>query len=106
MGVDCDSVSGFGIRLTDEIVQKMIDSGLFTREEWEEDPQHYLNKTPFHYEVAGSYYTGDVYYYLFASGDTIPALLRGANKLIMDLEDIGVTLQIEDIKHISDTLWS
>lgn len=106
MGVDCDSVSGFGIRLTNEIVQKMIASGLFTQEEWNDDPSYCLDKTTFYHETAGSYYTGNVYYYLFALGDTIPELLRGVNKLIIQLDDIGVDIEIDDIKHISDTLWS
>ena len=34
MGVDCDSVSGFGIKVSDEIVNKMIVANLFSRDEW------------------------------------------------------------------------
>lgn len=106
MGVDCSAVSGYGIEVTEEIADKMISSGVFTREQWENDNSDCLSKCKICYGESGSYYAGETTLYLFASGDTIPKLYEGAKEFISKLSEIGIELTIDDIKEVSDVLWS
>lgn len=106
MGVDCDAVSGYGIEVTEEVADKLIASGRFTRENWEEDKDSCLSELGFSYGKSGSYYTGETTLYLFASGDTLPALMEGGKELVSKLADIGILITLDDIKEVSEVLWS
>ncbi len=105
MGVDCRSVSGYGIKLTEEIINKMISSGIFTKEEWEYDRESCLEKAPFSYDEAGSRYSGNVYYYLLVQGANYLQLSERVDRFIFELNKIGIHLEKKDIVKISDTLW-
>lgn len=106
MGVDCSATSGFGIEVTEEIVDKMIENGVFTLAEWVTDKDECLGKAGFLHGAAGSYYTGEITYYLFVHGDTIPELFKGANEFISELAEIGIGITIDDIKEVCEVLWS
>lgn len=106
MGVDCDAVSGYGIEVTEEVADKLIASGRFTREAWDDDNVACLAGLGFSYGESGSYYTGETTLYLFASGDTLPALIEGGKELVSKLADIDILITLDDIKEISEVLWS
>ena len=102
MGVDFDGVGGVGILFTDEMMDKAIAKGKFTREEWEDDPCGCIETLEMLYATAGSAYTGNEWRYLFVSGETLPEVNDRAPAFISALADIGIEIGLEDLKIISD----
>lgn len=106
MSVDCDPVCGYGVVVTEDIVDKMVQANLFTKEQWEDDSIACLAGCGFVYGESGSYYTGETTIYLFANGSTLPELVEGGKDLLCKLADIGVFITLGDIKEICEVLWS
>jgi len=106
MSVDCSATSGFGIEVTEEIVDKMIEHGVFTLAEWVTDKEYCLDEANFLHGASGSYYTGEIKHYIFVHGDTIPELFEGAKKFIKKLSSMGIEITIDDIREVCEVLWS
>ncbi len=105
MGVDCSAVSGYGIELTEDVLDKLIAAGLFTRDEWGGAKEGCLYRAGFSSGIAGSYYTGDTIVYLLVDIVPITELVAAEMRFIATLESIGVTISIDDIEEISEVLW-
>lgn len=105
MGVDCSAVAGFGIELTNEIVEKMITAGIFTADEWDDDKDGCLDASAFSYGEIGSKYSGHIKRYLFVTGDTIKKLSDNEPVFIAELGKIGVAITSDDIEWIESVLW-
>ncbi len=105
MSVDCRAVSGFGIELTGEIVEKMISAGILTKDAQEQCFEEYFEDTVFGYGEAGSRYSGNIRRYIFVVGDTIQKLATNERAFVHALEKIGVSIKRDDIKEICDVLW-
>ena len=70
MGVDYDGVGGIGIEFTDEMAEKFSDKGLFTVEEWDDDPNDCMERIGILYCEAGwANYGGErrIYLVIFCS---------------------------------------
>lgn len=106
MGVDYNGVGGIGVKLEDEMIEKLIASGLFSGEEWEEDEQECVEKIRIGYSEAGNCYSGNTWFYLLVEGETLPEINANKLEFIGRLSDIGITIADEDLKVISDLhIW-
>ena len=114
MGVDCDSVAGFGIRLTTEIAQKL---GFYPEDQEPEDGDLSLtealdsvdfSKKGFSWGECGSYYSGRVKQLLLTTGGTLGENIESAKKMVEFLLSHGVIdyPTYESLEWISETLWS
>lgn len=71
MSVDYDGVGGIGIELTDEVLLCIIDKGIFTEYQWEDDRHLTLESLGLSFSEAGSYYSGNLKQYLFVDGNNL-----------------------------------
>lgn len=106
MGVDYDGVGGIGTPFTDDMVQRAIDLGVFTKEEWEDDATECMEKIRESYSIAGNYYSGDISYYLFVRGDTLKEVNDNAPGFVERVSRFAPGLTVDALKVISDILIS
>ena len=106
MGVDYDAVCGIGVEVNDEIVDKFIENNIFDRGDWEEDPGYCLEKTNLGYGAAGSYYSGEVCYYLFVDGVNLAGINKNAPAFVDSLSKLGISIDVDDLIMIEDILVS
>ena len=105
MGVDYDGVGGIGIEITDYVIDKLINYGLFTRDEWEDDYDFCLSKIGFVYELAGNgSYTGreNDRYYCLVPGSNLMEIVANKMKFIKRFEEFGIMLDDTSLIVISD----
>ncbi len=106
MSVDCSSVSGIGIRVEDSMLIKL--GGKFDNADgWDDELNEVFKELGFaKVQNAGSYYSGDVYWYLMVHGDNLREI-NDNKKHFMELLKKHFDLQVGDmdLKNISDTLW-
>ena len=108
MGVDYDGVGGIGIELTEEMVERAIDKGVFTEDAWDYDPGECLDQLGgFYYSHAGSSYGGDTFFYLFVPGPTLGEINEKAPRFVSKIKEyFGVNIDVDDLKVISDIyIW-
>jgi len=110
MGVDRTAVSGYGIRVDDVVVNKLIAHGVLTEEEWRDCPKEKFEKYSLHYVEAGEYaYTGnldDRRGYFVCPGDNLEDLMDNASAFIVKMSKLGVDgLEFKDLVKISD-IWT
>ena len=103
MGVDHNGVGGIGIELTEEIRNKLIEKGLFTQDEWDEDEYGCLETINLPYSVAGDgNYGGDDRYYLLVHGDNLEEIIKNEQEFRNHLQRLGIQLDQKDLIVISD----
>lgn len=105
MSVDYDGVGGIGVLVTDNHIQLMIDNGLFSREEFEDDQSNCMDGVGIPYSCAGSFYQEDAsYFYFLVSGKNLPEINSNAPKFIESLASIGIIVSDVDLIVISDLM--
>lgn len=104
MGVAYQAIGGIGIEITDEMINKMIDLGMFAKTEWNEDPDGCLSEIGLLCANAGSYYSGNVYWYWLVAGDTLTEVNDNSNDFLHKLNQIGFKKNVSDLKVIQDLL--
>ena len=103
MGIDYSGIGGVGIGFTDELVEKAIEKGIFTNEEWDEDSYGCVEKVDILFHQAGNSYTGEFRYYFMVDGNTLGDINRNALGFVKQIQEkFGVTLVIDDLKVIED----
>jgi hypothetical protein len=107
MGVDYDGVGGIGIEVTDELVEKLIESGAFSQDEWEDDYYGTLEEVaagqPCYVAEAGSRcYGGERRLYLMVPGSSLQEVMDNETPFIAMLHNLGVMVGRQDLKVISD----
>ena len=102
MGIDYDGVGGIGIKVTDEIVETLIENKAFTEEEWEEDPYECCEDLDVEYAIAGNlmHDSGDMY--LLVEGNTLDDINLNKDKFIEALDKVGVKITSKDLLVISE----
>lgn len=100
MGVDYTNVSGVGIILTDEMVDKFIEHGGFTREEYEEDDVWELEQLGF--KVQQGNWTGDELIYLTVEGKTFVEVTNHVSNFIQKLQSYEIRIDREDLLVLND----
>ena len=103
MSVDYDGVGGIGILLTDEIIEKLMDGNLFTKEEWDNDKYECVERLNVSYQTAGNAYSGDTHFYLLVEGSTLAEINYNADEFINWLvNNLGFNIDYNDLMVISD----
>lgn len=100
MGVDYNSVGGVGIEISEQMVKTMIDNGVLTEDEWDDDPWDCSEKIGLKYESAGVFNYEN--HYFFIDGCTLAEINSNVGKFKNKLYEIGLKIEDEDIKIISD----
>ncbi len=105
MGTSYIGVGGIGIKITKGIVQKFIDNGHFTQEEWNGDFDECLYKIDLEYKRSGNFYCGERGpIYVFVPGNNLKEINENAEQFIENFKKFGVEISIEDLKVVSDYL--
>ena len=103
MGIDYSSIGGVGIEVTKEIREHLISRGIFTQEDWDEDPIECLDKTGIMYDTGGSYYDSEsLSYYFLIDGSTLTEILQNEESFLLKLKSLGIELGRDDLQIISD----
>ena len=104
MGIDRDGIGGIGILVDQEVVEKMITKGIFTEDEWEDDPLECLDMTMIPHATAGdgSYTGDDDIFYFMIDGNTLNEINRNVPDFIKRLNEVGVSIKEEELIVISD----
>jgi hypothetical protein len=102
MGIDYSGVGGIGIKLTDEMVSLAVRNGLFTDEEWEEDPLGCMEEFGIEYDSAGNDFCDDSTYYLLVEGKTLNDINSNSTKFIDSLKIAGIEISKNELLVISD----
>jgi len=103
MGVDYNGVGGIGIELTKDRINKIIEKGIFTEEEWDYDYDDCLSdKVKMEYRTGGNAYSGVDRFYLMIPGPNLKIINENVKDFITDLSEIGIDITEEDIVPISD----
>lgn len=105
MGVDYDGVGGVGLLLTDERIAGLIESGIFTEDQWGEDRYESLERIGLTYYEAGSAnYGGEVRWYLVVDGDTLADVNNNAPAFVEKAKKVGIITTVDELEIISDLL--
>lgn len=108
MGVDYSSVGGIGIEVTKGMIEKFITAGLFTQENWDDDPGYPLRELKFPVKTAGSgNYTGEEnVYYILVPGENLSEIIANEGMFRKKLAKFKIQLKQEDLLVISDLYMS
>lgn len=103
MGKDYDGIGGVGIALTEERIDKLIEKGIFTKEEWDNDYLFCIeSKIKMIYSVGGNSYIGEDRLYLKVPGYNLKAINENKKDFIEKLHKVGIEITEEDILEIAD----
>ena len=100
MSIDYSSVGGIGICF-DEVYPYVVEKGLFSEDDWEDDHEDCLDKSGLSYAYAGSAYSGDESIYLIVDGDTLGEVFKNAPAFIAKLHEVGMDISSDDLEVIS-----
>ena len=96
MGVGYDCFGCIGIRVTEAMVDKFIAAGLFTEDEWHEDPDGCCETVKLPYSTYGSACSGEETRVLLVEGNTFGDIKRNAPAFIERLKSLGFDAFTED----------
>lgn len=104
MGAEYSGVGGIGVRLTDDMVWDIVDSGIISQRDWDVDGADCLpgDGGDFDAVQAGNSWGGDTYYYLMMKSETLSGCWDAMEGFIDALAGLGVSIAVEDIKVVSD----
>jgi hypothetical protein len=102
MSVDYDAVGGIGLLVDDDMGDKFLKLGLFSKNDWHDDKESCLSELGFDGRVAGSFYSGDTWWYIFVNGGTLKQINENTENFINKLKTIGINKTEEDLKVICD----
>ncbi len=99
MGVDYSGIGGIGIEITEERFALLLKHGLFTQEEWDNDPWYPLEKLKFPYAAAGvGNYTGKKNtYYVLVPVDNLTEIIANEAQFRGTFAKYGIDLQQKDL---------
>lgn len=109
MSVDYSANFGLGILITKEMIATAIEKGLFTEEDYEEDPYSCLGSLDGVYIAeAGSYYYGETRYYATVPTDNYLEQTSGAVDafILVMKEHFGIELEYKDLNIVGGILVS
>ncbi len=103
MGVSYNVVGGVGIKITEDIIDTLIDNGAFSEEDWEEYGNECVDEF-FDYEckTAGNACFGETTQYLLIEGDTLADVNSNSANFIKKLNKKGLKITKEDLIIISE----
>lgn len=101
MTVEYNPVTGLGIAITEEIVEKLLFCGIFTEDEWN-NADECLDKIGILYAQAGNALIGDERFYWIIPGTKLNDIIINTSKFIEDLNKIGIIITTDDVILIED----
>ena len=102
MGIDYNGVGGIGIEFSYDIVEKCIESNIFTEEDWEDDYDECFSKLGLSYHTAGNLMCDEGIHYVFVEGSNLKEIIENYPTFLEKMKSVGVELSVEDLKLISD----
>jgi hypothetical protein len=103
MSIDYEGVGGIGIKLTDDLIKKLIEKNIFTKDEWKEDAYECLERLNIYYQQAGNVFIGIYDWYLMVDGYNLKEINENVDQFIIDIKNkIGIDLTLSDLKVIED----
>lgn len=100
-----EPVGGIGIKITDEMIKNLIETGAMTEEDWEDANKDVLPSDLFFWsEVAGNSYTDEYRYYLLVPANTYLDVKNNINMFISKLAEYNINITEEDLMVINDVL--
>lgn len=102
MSVDYSSVGGIGIKFTDEMKEKMIDSKLFTEDEWDDSESECMEEIGISYYTAGNSYSGNLWYYFLVEGSSLEEINKNVSEFISKFKQYNINISQNDLQVISD----
>ena len=104
MGVDWDwyGVGGIGVKVTSDMIELLINNGVFTDEEWEADKDECIDLLGILYSKAGNDYSGETYFYLFVDGKNLEEVNKNSKIFIEKLSQFGIILKEKDLIVVED----
>lgn len=107
MGIDYSAVGGIGFKLTQEHFSKMIEGGLFTEEQLEEDLFEDLlfdlcDEIPVDIETSGNSYTGNIVKWALIPGKTFEEILENEDAFLKWFQKYGIEISRKDLKVVSE----
>jgi hypothetical protein len=103
MGVDYSAVGGIGIRVN-KYINKIIESGAFTQEEWNEDCEYCLDSISIKYRIYGNTLSSKCHYAWMVTGKNLEEVISSAAPFIASFANIGVHLNLTDLEVIEESL--
>lgn len=100
MSIDYDASWSSNIKLTDEMVDYAITNGYLSVDFWD-DPRGYFESSdiPFGIVTYGSYYSGELEYYLDFNYRNVSAIYKYLNGFVKDLKTyFDIDVDEEDIE--------
>lgn len=101
MDVDYSSVGGIGVEFTDEMMEAVIEKGLFTEEEWDDDRHECMETIGLSFSEGGNSYSGDTDFYLLVDGETLGEINDNADKFVATLREKGIDTSVNELQVIS-----
>jgi hypothetical protein len=106
MGIDYDSLGGIGIFADETIIYKLIDLGVFTEDEWKEDPHRCMKQLGIPYNTAGHYDQPRIFFWL-VKGTNLVQINENKEDFKNQFKNIGLFLEDSDLTVINEVeiLW-
>lgn len=101
MGIDYDAVGGVGIS-EDRFVNRFIELGKFTEEEWDDNRESCLDEIGIGYRCSGDSYADEREYHLMVPGKNLQELVENAPVFISKLKELGIDLAFSDLLVIEE----
>lgn len=107
MGIDYNGVGGIGIRLNDEMIEKVIEKNMFTEEDWDDDMYGCVDSLGISYSVAGDSYNSEYEFYYLVKGENLEDINKNKEQFLHEINSKFNTSYTEkDLKVISELhIW-
>lgn len=102
MSTDYNGVGGIGVEFTEDMEEKAIEQGIFSRDDWEEDRYMCMEKIGVLFSRAGDSYIGDTRFYLFVKGETLKEINDNAGEFVEKVSKFLPDLSVDTLQVIED----
>ena len=106
MGVDYNGVGGIGVEFTDDMAERAIERGMFSREDWEADRYMCMEEIGVLFSEAGNSYSSDTRFYLLVEGETLKEINNNAGVFVEKVSKLLPDLSVDTLRVINDMhIW-
>lgn len=102
MSVNYYGVGGIGILITDDRINKFIESNLFSKKDWNDDPYECMDIVGISWVSGGDLYFEEYNFYFLVEGDNLEEINKNEKSFRNKLSKYGIFIQQKDLIVISD----
>ena len=84
------------------MILAVIERGVFTEEEWNDDPHGCMKEIGLTFQKGGNSYSGDTQFYFLVDGETLGEINSNADKFVTKLLEHGIDTSVNELQVISD----